>query len=73
MKVWFIKLGSQAKILVIFSYESRLDTIIVFMLESVKKKLEEIYPNNLEFKFVSDIGDLKYNAIDLLRDVICVI
>ncbi len=33
----------------------------------LKKKLEEIYPNNLEFKFVSDIGDLKYNAIDLLR------
>ena len=33
----------------------------------LKKKLEEIYPNNLEFKFVSDVGDLNYNAIDLLR------
>ena len=36
------KKKKDTKLKTIFSYESRLDTIIVFMLESVKKKLEEI-------------------------------
>jgi hypothetical protein len=36
------KTKKDTKLKTIFSYESRLDTIIVFMLESVKKKLEEI-------------------------------
>ena len=32
----------------------------------IKNELENIYGSELDFKFVSDIGDLKYNALDLL-------
>ena len=32
----------------------------------MKNELENIYGSELDFKFVSDIGDLKYNALDLL-------
>lgn len=33
----------------------------------IKNELKKIYGSELDFKFVSDIGDLKYNALDLLR------
>tara|TARA_Y100000590_G_scaffold458649_1_gene613803 strand:+ start:6950 stop:7879 length:930 start_codon:yes stop_codon:yes gene_type:complete len=33
----------------------------------IKDELYKIYGNKLNFKFVSDIGDLNYNAVDLLK------